>query len=126
MSGESCAAHPAPVRLKKRLSKVRNHSLLNKMHRGLFCLLTAGCAFFAGGLPLQAAPSRVDLVIESVQVKPPHPAPRQPVNVSASIRNNGSEPAGDISVTATVLQNGEPVRTIEDVPVLSNLPRLGS
>ena len=88
-----------------------------------------GCAFFAGFAMMGtaiAAPTRIDLQIESVQLQPPSPAEGKTVTAVAAIRNNGSEPAENFYLSASILKGGKHLKTIQDVPVLSRLPRLGS
>lgn len=72
------------------------------------------------------AQTRIDLQVESLQIQPPRPVPVQPVEVTAIIRNNGSEPAVNFYLALEIKRDGKRVRLIDDIPVLSHLPRSGS
>lgn len=76
--------------------------------------------FFSG------ASARVDLQIDSIRLKPERPAAGKPVSVYAVVRNSGSEPVRNFYVSASILRNGKMLRTVEAVPVLSELPRSAS
>ncbi len=70
--------------------------------------------------------SRIDLEIESIQLIPYTPNAQQPVQVVARIRNSGTEEANNVYVSYTLWKQGEKIKTVEDIPVLSHLPRMGS
>ena len=76
-------------------------------------------------VPLHAA-TRVDLQIESIQIQPPEPTTVKTVTVVASIRNNGSQAVENGTLSVTLKKDGKKIKTIEDVPVLSSLPRSGA
>ncbi len=73
-----------------------------------------------------AAPSRVDLQIESIHIQPARPTSADTVTAVASIRNNGSEAAEQFDVAMAVTAGGKKVKTIKELPALGRLPRSGS
>ena len=82
-----------------------------------------GIAFLCAGVePLHAA-TRIDLEVESAQVRPYRGDEK--VEITVSVRNNGSEPAEGVFLQVDVKQDGKRVKAIKDIPVLSNLPRAG-
>lgn len=89
----------------------------------LALLLIAG--MLAWGGPEVAAQTRIDLAIDSAQVKTPRLSQNQNVEIVASIRNNGSEAAGNIYLEVEILKEGKRVKAIKAIPVLSHLPRAG-
>jgi hypothetical protein len=72
------------------------------------------------------AQTRVDLQVEALQIQPSRPVSKQPVEITASIRNNGSEPAENFYLSLEIKRDGKRVRVIDNIPVLSRLPRSGS
>ncbi len=72
------------------------------------------------------AQTRVDLQVESLKTQPPRPEYGQPVEVTAAIRNNGSEPAENFFLSLEIRRGGKRVRVISNIPALGRLPRLGS
>lgn len=96
------------------------------------CFKAAACLFLGmtiaflitGGVCL--AQTRIDLQVESMQIQPPRPVSGQPVEVTATIRNNGSESAENFYLSMEIKRDGRRVRMIDNIPVLSNLPRSGS
>ncbi len=75
---------------------------------------------------LFAATTRVDLEVESLQIQPPRPTTEIPTVAVATLRNNGSEPVKNFYVNASLKKGNRRMKTIEDVPVLSQFPRGGS
>lgn len=86
------------------------------------------CAFgcWTGGHHAFADFSSIDLEVESIQIQPSRPYTGDGVTVVAVIRNNGSQAAGAFEVSVSLRQNEKGIRTIQKIPVLSNLPRMGS
>lgn len=84
----------------------------------MVCALFVKTAFLHAALP--------DLEIESIQIQPDRPSAKTPVTVIGSIRNNGSEPAGNFFVTLSLHKSSKVVKTIEEVPVMGSLPHQGS
>ena len=72
------------------------------------------------------AQSRIDLVVDSVQVNPSRLSANPKVEVVAVIRNNGSEQVENVSLEVDILKEGKRVKAIKDIPVLAHLPRSGS
>jgi subtilase family serine protease len=71
------------------------------------------------------AQTRVDLEVESVQVGSARLSKNEKVEITASVRNNGSEPAEKVFLQVDVKQDGKRIKAINAIPVLSHLPRLG-
>lgn len=82
-----------------------------------------GMAFLCVGAASVQAATRIDLEVESVQVRPYQGDER--VEITAGVRNNGSEPATQVYLQLDVKQDGKRVDAIKDIPVLSHLPRSG-
>lgn len=74
---------------------------------------------------IPAAFASVDLQIESVRVQPERPVSSDRITVYAIIKNSGSEPVSNFYVSVNLFQNGKLLKQIEDIPVLSELPRSG-
>lgn len=68
----------------------------------------------------------IDLEVESIQIQPPQPYSNTEITVVAEIRNNGSESARGLRVRLTLYQGDQTLKTIEEAPVLSRLPRSGT
>ena len=86
---------------------------------GVMCVLTGACPAFADY-------SSIDLEIESIQVQPPRPKAGIPLTLAAVIRNNGSQSAASFYIAVSVRKSEKLVRAIQQIPVLSTLPRMGS
>ena len=67
----------------------------------------------------------IDLQVESVRIQPERPAASDRLTVYAIIKNSGSEPVSNFFVSVNVFLNGKLLKQIEDIPVLSELPRSG-
>ncbi len=82
-----------------------------------------------GMVPVQPgkvwALTRVDLRVENVSVSTSGTGENQKVEIVPSIRNNGSEAAGNISIQADIKKDGKRVKAIKDIPMLSRLPHGG-
>lgn len=90
----------------------------------LTVLLIAGSAVLGPGMLW--AQTRIDLSVDSAQVNVPRSSQNQKVEITASIRNNGSEAAADADLEVEVFRDGVRVRAFKNVPVLSRLPRNAS
>ena len=77
-------------------------------------------------MPAVSAQSRIDLQVESVKIQPDRPQAGRPLIVIGMIRNNGSEPVRDFYTALTLMQKGKKIKTLLDIPVLSELPRAAS
>ena len=75
---------------------------------------------------LLAEEGRIDLEIESIQIQPPRPTSEDPITVVSMVRNNGSEFAQNFYVGVAIFQKGKLIKEIDQVPVLSRLPRMGA
>ena len=67
----------------------------------------------------------IDLEVESIQIQPPQAYSNTEITVVAEIRNNGSESAEGLRIRLTLYQGHQTLKTIEEAPVLSRLPRSG-
>ncbi len=67
----------------------------------------------------------MDLQIESVRVQPARPVSSDAMTVYAIIKNSGSQPVSNFYVAVNLFQSGKLLKQIEDIPVLSELPRSG-
>ncbi|MBN1687750.1 MAG: hypothetical protein JW893_01475 [Candidatus Omnitrophica bacterium] len=89
-----------------------------------------GLCFFIGLILLAgnaiAQTSRIDLVLEDIHIQPSRPHTKANVTAVASIRNDGSETANELYIGVTVKKSDRVFRRIQDIPVLSRLPRSGS
>lgn len=75
--------------------------------------------------PVSSAFASVDLQVESVRVQPARPAASDTMTVYAILKNSGSEPVSNFYVSVNVYQSGKLLKQVEDIPVLSELPRSG-
>ena len=82
------------------------------------CLMAAYPAF--------AEFTSIDLEVESIQMQPSRPKAGEPAITVAVVRNNGSQSIGSFDVSVSVRQNKKWVRSIQKIPVLSTLPRMGA
>ena len=92
--------------------------MMRRLRLLIVCILLVKTSAAHAALP--------DLEIESVQIQPDRPSASTPVTVVGSVRNNGSEPAGNFFVTLSLHKSNKVVKTIEEVPVLGSLPQQGS
>ena len=90
--------------------------------------MPALCSAMISLLPnsVTAGPSRIDLEIESIQMQPLHPQAGEPVIVVAVVHNSGSQTVSSAGIGVSVRQGKQLVRAIQNIPVLSALPRMGS
>ncbi len=72
------------------------------------------------------ARTRIDLEVESIEVQVPRGVKNENVVITAIVRNNGSETAEQADLKLDLLRNGKRYKSIQDIPVLSHLPRMGS
>lgn len=96
-----------------------NYRMLHRMWR---CFGVAAAVFCAC---LPTALASVDLQVESVRIQPFRPVSADKITVHAILKNSGSEPVSNFYVSVNLYQSGKLVKQIEDVPVLSELPRSG-
>lgn len=75
--------------------------------------------------PSAWAQTRIDLEVVSIAVRLAR-AKNENVVITAIVRNNGTETAEQVDLKLDLLKNGKRYKSIEDIPVLSHLPRLGS
>lgn len=96
----------------------QNASWLPRIKPVFFVLLTA--------LSALGAAVRIDLEVEKVQIRPARPKASDSLTVVAVIRNNGSEMAANCYATLSIHQGQRRIKTIQNIPALSTLPRMGS
>lgn len=75
--------------------------------------------------PVSSASASMDLQVESVRIQPARPAASDPMTVYAILKNSGSEPVFNFYVSVNIYQSGKLMKQVEDIPVLSELPRSG-
>ena len=96
------------------------------MHKNLvrhrFLILTA---LILGCWPVPYVFASIDLQVESVRVQPARPTSVDQVTVYAILKNSGSEPVSNFYVSVNLYQSGKLLKQVEDIPVLSELPRSG-
>jgi subtilase family serine protease len=85
-----------------------------------------GMAFLCTGSGSVHASTRIDLEVDSAQMGPSRRSANERVEITASVRNNGSEPAENVFLMAEIKKDGKRVKAVKDIPVLAHLPRSGS